>query len=137
MDWEDCKRKGFVKKLGFVDESLIKSLIRSSENKLSSAKLLPLNETTISSTFSLYYDSLRELLEALAIKNKIKIYNHECFKFLLGKYARKDALAFDQIRKMRNSINYYGRSISREQAQVLLTDLNRLINKVKLLLKMT
>mgnify|MGYP001601626531 CR=1 FL=1 len=104
------------------------SLINTSKNKLQSSELLTLNETTASSKLSLAYDSLRELLEAIALKNGYKIYNHECYtaflKEILNESAKGDL--FDQIRKARNSVNYYGKEISLEECQKLINQIKEL-----------
>jgi len=82
MDWQECNMKKMVKSIS-ADEELLKSLLKTSENKIISAELLVLNDTTANSKISLAYDSLRELLEALALKNGFKIYNHECYTAFL------------------------------------------------------
>jgi len=85
------------------------------------------------------YDALREYLEALAIKNGYKIYNHECYTSFLKEVLNKssDADEFDNLRKIRNSINYYGRKINNEEAQHILKKLKQLIQKIKHELKNT
>lgn len=75
MDWEECNERGLVKGVS-IDNDLVESLKTSSKKRLSSAHMLAINSTTASSVVSLCYESLRELLEALAIKNGFKIYNH-------------------------------------------------------------
>lgn len=70
MDWNECLKKRIAKEVK-EDEELIKSLIKTSNNKLESEEKLELNEITSSSKISLAYDSLREILEAPAIKNSI------------------------------------------------------------------
>ena len=109
---------------------------KSSEKKLSSAKLLEINETTAASIITLSYDSLRELLEALAIKNGYKIYNHECYvAFLNSIIGKKDlAKSFDSLRKLRNSINYYGQEISVNDTKTVFEDIANLIKKCKSLI---
>ena len=73
MDWKDCCRKKIVKEVN-AEKEMITALIKTSENKLSSEKQLPMSPTTASSKLSLAYDSLRELLEALALQESFKIY---------------------------------------------------------------
>ena len=125
MDWQECINKRIVKNVS-IDEELIKSLIISSKNKLESESQLSMTETTASSKLSLAYDSLRELLEALALKNKYKIYNHECYtaflKEILSQSGKGDE--FDEIRKIRNDVNYYGKDIS-------IKEVNAIIKRIK------
>ena len=66
-DWKGCLDSLMVKGVK-PDENLIKSLIKTSKNKLLSEERLKMNNVTAASKLSLAYDSLRELLEALAVK---------------------------------------------------------------------
>lgn len=129
MDWEECYKKRIVKEVK-EDKELISSLKNSSENKMKSSDELTMKETTSASKFSLAYDSLRELLEALAIKKGYKIYSHECFtaflKEILDEKQKGDR--FDEIRRIRNEINYYGKDITTGESK-------EMINKVKNLRK--
>jgi len=117
MDWEECYNKRIVKGVK-LDVDLIKSLIKSSKNKIESECKLIMDDVTASSKLSLAYDSLRELLEALALKNGYKVYNHECYTAFLKEVIKESDKGneFDDIRKIRNDINYYGKDISVEEA---------------------
>lgn len=121
MDFSECIKKRIAKKVG-KDEELITSLIKTSLNKMDSENKLELDETTSGSKISLLYDSLRELLEALAIKNGYKIYNHECYTYFLKEILNESAKGdeFDELRRIRNSINYYAKDISVEEARKVL-----------------
>jgi len=92
--------------------------VNSSKNNLLSESKLPLSEITAASKLSLAYDSLRELLEALALQKGYKVYNHECYtaflKEIIGASDKGDE--FDDLRKIRNAVNYYGKGISVEEA---------------------
>jgi hypothetical protein len=136
MDWKDCMNKKIVRS-GEVDTELIKSLMLTSKNKLLSANLLDLNETTSASKLSLCYDSLRELLEALAISKGYKIYNHECYTSFLKEIIKNLNLAekFDRLRLLRNSINYYGQNINIKETEEAINELNEMVVEIKKLIK--
>lgn len=121
MDWQQCLNAKNVKR-SIYDINLIKSLIKTSENKLKSQEKLEIDNITANSKISLAYDSLRELLEALAIKNGYKIYNHECYTYFLKEIILNSYFGdeFDIIRRVRNDINYYGREINMEEAKSLI-----------------
>ena len=138
MDFKECEEKRIIKRVQ-ADFELCKSLKKSSEKKLSSAKLLEMSETTAASIITLSYDSLRELLEALAIKNGYKIYNHECYAAFLSSILGEEecARSFDSLRKLRNSINYYGQEISATDAKTVFGDIEKLIKKCKSLISKT
>ena len=136
MDWKECIGKK-IARYSKPDEELIKSLMQSSENKIASSNLLTLNETTSVSKLSLCYDSVRELLEALAISKGYKIYNHECYTGFLKEIINDSRLAekFDRLRLLRNSINYYGENISVNDAKESIDELKELGKEIKKLLK--
>ena len=135
MDWIACNKKRFAKSIK-RDNNLINSLVQSSIKKLKTQSRLPLNGITATSKITLVYDSLREVLEALAIANGFKIYNHECYRAFLSEVLKESALSkdFDGFRKLRNSINYYGKDVSAEEAKQILADMQKLIKEVKKLL---
>ena len=132
MDFEECQNKRIAKEVQ-PDENLIKSLIKTSQNKLDSEKQLPLTQITSSSKISLAYDALREILEAFALRNSFKIYNHECYVPFLKEILKKSELGdqFDDIRKIRNKINYYGKELTVEETKQILEDIYSLITKIK------
>jgi len=102
MDWEDCCSRRIAKNVK-PDVEVIISLTKSSRNKLESESKFNMNEVTASSKLSLAYDSLRELLEALALKNGYKVYNHECYTAFLKEIIKENYKAdeFDDIIEIR------------------------------------
>ena len=127
MDWEDCCSRRIAKNVK-PDVEMIISLTKSSRNKLESESKLIMNEVTASSKLLLAYDSLRELLEALALKNGYKVYNHECYTAFLKEIIKENYKAdeFDDIRKIRNAVNYYGKEISVEEANEVIAKIKKL-----------
>jgi len=132
MDWKECKDNKLVKEVN-IDHNLIASLLKSADKKLKSQSMLPLDETTASSKVTLTYDALREYLEAISIENNFKIYNHECYCSFLKEILDESELGtiFNEFRKVRNSINYYGKDISIDEAEPLIKDMIEFIEKVK------
>jgi len=127
--------KKLVKKIE-IDEELIKSLIESAKNKEKTAFSIKKEETSYSSIITLYYDALREILEAIAIKNGYKIYNHECYTCFLKEVLSKEnfALKYDPLRKIRNGINYYGQKLSLKETEEIIKSILDLIKEVKSLI---
>ena len=124
IDWRECNDKRFVKEVN-TDKSLIDSLFKSSKNKLESNEKLELDEITASTKISIVYESLREILEALAIKRGFKIYNHECFCAFLDEICNDKASSqkFDRFRRIRNHINYYGKIIPVKEALIIIKEI--------------
>ena len=87
-----------------------------------------MDDVTATSKFSLAYESLREALEALAIKKGYKIYNHECYTYFLKEIIRESEKSdeFDSIRKIRNAVNYYGKELKPKQAEDLIKRIRNL-----------
>ena len=129
MDWKECCNKRTAKQVS-PDNDMIQALMKSSKNKLESESKLEMGSVTASSKLSLAYDSLRELLEALALKKGYKVYNHECYaafiKEVLGESEKGEE--FDELRKERNSVNYYGKEISEEEANATIERIKKLRN---------
>lgn len=135
MDFSECLKKRIAKGVK-IDLELVESLKKTSQNKLDSESKLELSDITASSKISLLYDSLRELLEALAITTGYKIYNHECYTCFLKEVIKESSIGdeFDELRKIRNSINYYANDISIAEARVVLSRIKKLRGDVSKLL---
>jgi len=132
MNWKDCLQKREAKQMK-PDMEMAKSLQETSSNKAISSSELKLRPETAAAKISLSYDAVREFLESLSLKKGFKIYNHVCYTIFLKEIIKESDLAeeFDALRKIRNDVNYYGKSISLEEAQHVLTRLNALLRKIK------
>ncbi len=124
MNWNECNEKKIVKETRRDDE-LIESLIKSSEKRLKVNERLDIDEVTSSTKISIVYESLREILKALAISKGFKIYNHECFCAFLDYICNNKSFSvdFDKFRRIRNKINYYGKDIDLEEAKGIIKDI--------------
>ena len=60
-----------------------------------------------------YYDSLRQVLEAMSLLEGYKVYSHEAYYYYL-KEKKEYSIAekFTRLRKLRNGANYYGEGVS-------------------------
>lgn len=130
MEWETCCSQRLVKEV-MPDNNLIDSLKQSSRDVIKTNETIALNETTASTKVSLMYDSVRELLEALALSKGFKIYNHECFAAFLAAKCGKTHLAvqFDRFRKIRNRLRYYGQRIIPKEVNFLIGEMKALMLK--------
>ncbi len=124
MNWETCINSKLVKRIE-VDEELIDSLLAASKNRFLSDERIMLDEVSVSTKVSNLYDSLREVLEALALSKRYKIYNHECYAGFLKEICKEEDLSiqFDEFRIIRNKVNYYAKKI-------LVSDAKDLIKKI-------
>jgi len=137
MDWNECQRKKLIKKVSH-DKYLIDSILQSSRDKYYSSNLIKPEKRTLSSIIILLYDSLRELLEAFALNKGYKIYNHECFTCFLNEIVDERNLSevFDKLRKVRNGLNYYGRSLSHNDFVLIKGDIIFLLRSINKLMVM-
>ena len=112
MDWKESNDKKLIKEVT-PDNNLVSSLFESSNKKFETASRLELDEITASSKITLYYDCLREILEAISIKKGFKIYNHECYCAFLKEILKEEEIGdlFDRFRKIRNDINIFNKII--------------------------
>lgn len=129
MDWKECTGKNIAKSVK-TDKNMISSLKGIAEVKIESADKLP--DNLFYGKITLLYDALREYLECMALENGYKIYNHECYSSFLKEimYLDTEAELFDELRKVRNSINYYGRKVSEDEAEHIISRLKMLIKQV-------
>ena len=135
MNWNTCLRQKEAKPIK-PDLEMAASLEKTSANKVFSSQLLELKEETAASKISLHYDSVLELLEAIALRKGFKIYNHICYTGFLKEILKETGPAeeFDELRIIRNDINYYGKEVSIIEAKEVLKRLENLRTK---LLKIT
>ncbi len=133
-DWNDCKELSFSKTAD-IDASLIISILESAKDRKTTADIVPINETTKETVFTLFYDSLREYLEVIALKKGYKIYNHDCFYHFLREemFLLSFAELFNSLRLLRNKINYYGKKLSLDRALEAIHLAKKMIEEVKTL----
>lgn len=128
MDWKECIRQTIAKSVK-EDKSLVRSAREIAKLKVESADALPSH--LYIGVISLLYDALREYLECVALEHGYKVYNHECYAAFLKEVINcsREADQFDEIRKVRNGINYYGKKVSREEADAIIRAIRQLIKK--------
>jgi len=135
MKFEDFIKEGKVRK-ATPDKLMIKSIIKNTFEDLKFLEQTKLTELSKRKLVTNYYDSLRSLLEAKAILQGYKIYSHEAFSFFLKEKLNQEVLSikFDRLRKIRNGLNYYGKSLQLKEAEDIIEDLKELIEQIKRLL---
>ena len=133
VKFQDFIEHGLVRKAS-PDSALVKSLLFTAEEDLKFLESLEITSTSSRKIMSNYYDTLRSILEAIALLEGYKIYSHEAFAYFLKEKGQEIlAKKFDRFREIRNKINYYGKVISVEEAK----EYSEEIKKMILLLKKT
>ena len=98
-----------------------------SKNNLSVVKKIPLTDESASLILSSAYESLRQVLEAIALKNGYKVFSHVAYTEYLAQNNQQAASnVFDRLRTLRNGVNYYGNHVPEEVAAQALQDIERL-----------
>ncbi len=128
MRFEDYINKKQVK-IRSKDVILAKSLLETAQLDLKYLKSLTITEISARKITANYYDILRSLAEALAALDGYKVYSHEAFTYYLKEFVNNDSgNKFDRFRKIRNNINYYGKTIEKEESENIIKSINLLIN---------
>lgn len=112
MKFNDFINKGIVKKIS-KDIFLAKTILKTSKKDMAFLNSIQLNEESSRKLTTNYYDCLRSIIEAIAYKEGFKVYSHEALTYFLKEINEElISIKFDRLRKIRNSINYYGEDIS-------------------------
>jgi spore germination protein YaaH len=112
---------------GRADPEKAKALLNMSDRTRKTVDTIKINETSASIVLTVSYESLREILEAISLLEGFKVYSHEAYTAYLQKLGEeKIAIMFDRLRKLRNGVNYYGKTVSIEVAKEALKDCKEL-----------
>ena len=131
MKFQDFIDSQKVRK-GDPDIQVAKSLIKMSDSHIKSLQQLEITETTAATVMTTYYEALREIVEAIAINEGYKVYSHEAFtSFLKEKNEELISSKFDRFRKIRNNINYYGKSIDADSVKENKNEIEKIIKELK------
>ena len=131
MNIEKLKKVGIIKTVE-KDMSLIRSLIRLSENDEKVTKKIKLTDLSARMIILNNYDILRMILEAISIDNGLKIYSHEGYAYFLKELNEGIVSGkFDRLRKLRNKLSYYGEDLSVNEVKMIIGDIIGMKNYLK------
>ncbi len=132
MKFEDFIREGKARK-STPDRLMAESILKNTFEDLKFLEQTKLTELSKRKLVLNYYDSLRSLLEAISLLKGYKIYSHEAFTYFLKENLNQEILSikFDRFRKIRNGLNYYGKSIELDEAKEVIEGLKALISEIK------
>ena len=131
MSFAQRLQEGYATKVP-VDKIRAKSLLKSSGDALLAVKETSLKEHNYASLLRELYESLRQYCEAIGYLKGYKFASHEVISSFLADILKENDLAlhFDRYRKLRNGINYYGRSVSKETVEKAQTEIPSFIQKL-------
>jgi len=132
MKFEDFIKNGIIRKTT-PDLQMANSIIQNVFKDLKFLEEIKITELSKRKLVSNYYDSLRSLLEAISLLKGYKIYSHEAFTYFLKDYLNKNILSlkFDRFRKIRNALNYYGKSLQLNEAKEIILEIKEMIYEIK------
>lgn len=113
--YQECNSQGQFKNQEVVNKEKVKTMLGIANANIEAAETIKKKIDSKSqqwcAVYTLYYDALRELVEALILFDRKKIFNHQClFAYLCTEHQELelDWNFFEKIRTKRNGINYYG-----------------------------
>ncbi len=125
---EDVKRQG-------KDPNLSAATMNEGEERLQFAKGLA-GKAKPKYVLENAYEAMREAADALLYLHGYKSYSHEAsIAYLSGKgFSESELSEFDRLRRIRNSIKYYGKGCEQEDAVSALHVAGIVIEKIKKML---
>ncbi len=131
MRFTDFIEQGKVRK-GSIEIAKIKSLLETSKNHLLFLENQKINYVSAGSIMVTYYEALREIIEAMCLTEGFRVYSHEAFTyFLREKNETIIAEKFDNLRKLRNAVNYYGEKVDAPEVEIAKQEIIHLIKMLK------
>ena len=132
MDFKRSLEEGYAKEIK-KNKNRAKSLVKSSDASIKTAKIIPINEISLKSIFRELYEGFRECCEALGYSKGYKFLDHESIGFFLRDILNEQIIfkRFDRYRKLRNGINYYGNDIETETVKEAVSEIPKLVQNLQ------
>ncbi len=119
----DRIKAGDIKKCS-PDKEQARSLFASAQRRLKFISGVELDDDNAPYVFVEYYESLRTLCSSLMLSSGFKAYVHSAVKDYLESIGEdKAARVFDEARRIRNRVNYYGRLMSKAESRKRIDDM--------------
>ncbi len=131
-NFEESLKEGYAKQIP-TNSIRAKSLIKSSQEAINTAKEIPFLDGKLKSIFRELYEGFREFCEALGYIKGYKFQSHEAITHFLSEILKEQKIStkFDRYRQLRNGINYYGNSISKETVTEALEEIPKIIKELE------
>jgi len=106
--------------------------MRMADSRIRFIKKLDTWKDYASILFSDMYESVLEYCQALACLEGFKILNHVCITDFLKELGMQDiSVKFERYRKLRNSINYYGKVLDPDFSLRSISEMQSAIRRLK------
>lgn len=113
MNWDECLQEHVRQKRKDLEEA--KALLALAEEREEFLRQAPQPERFSRLIVEGYYETIKELITALLTADGYISYSHECLLSYLQKFhslPRQQLLLIDQLRVIRNNINYRGATVT-------------------------
>lgn len=112
MDWDECLEGGVRTKRPDMEEA--KALLKMAEKREEYIKAIGNPREFASLIVEGYYEIIKELITAIMSVDGYKSYSRECLITFIEKFygfSKDRVVLLDQLRRIRNDINYRGASV--------------------------
>jgi len=132
MMWIDYLDSMDVRKVS-PDNRLAKSIIEISDRRINFLKPQKIDSNNAPIILSEYYEALHEICRAIFAVKGFKTHSHESITAFLKEVLNENefSVIFDRYRKIRNGINYYGKTVGASEAELCSQECINAINKLK------
>lgn len=136
--YESCLVDGYFRNLSHINKERAKSLIVNADTNIDSANTLAQSlskeDKRWMTVYILHYEAIRMCAEAFLVFEKIMSENHQClFAYLCFKNPEPgfDWNFFEEIRRKRNGVNYYGEHVSYDDWKAVEPQFNLYVTALK------
>jgi len=132
MNFQNSIDEGYAKKIR-PDLFKARSLIKASEEAITTASKINLNEQSYKSILRELYEGLRQYSETIGFLKGYKFSSHEAITYFIEYVLAEKtiSLKFDKYRKIRNGINYYGNDVAPETVKEALKEIPEIIKRLE------
>jgi len=129
--WNECIEFNSALRIT-PDRAKSNSLVETAKSRSIFLKKVSLNEESANFIFEGYYSSLIELLHSIVILKGYNVDNHVCLGFYIRDVLKDDKLYdnFDDVRRKRNFLVYYGKMMEFEVAKEAIMKTRKVIDEV-------
>lgn len=112
MDFENCIKNGFVKKVK-PDKKIVKKIYNLASKKLAVQSFIPLNNDHSEIKFILFFDSLTQFIDAIALENGYQINSIECYSLFMNEVLKEKIISkrIESLVETYKSMKFRGNSI--------------------------
>ncbi|MCM2326091.1 MAG: hypothetical protein NDI94_06510 [Candidatus Woesearchaeota archaeon] len=116
--WDECVKSNSSYNVT-KDIAKSKALIDTARGRIAFFDTIKEDEANMNYIFEGYYSSLLETMHAFVLSRGFKVENHICLGYYIRDVMKNNRLffMFDDVRKKRNSLIYYGKHMDADIAQ--------------------